>query len=166
MADMFLAGYSGESAAELIAMADRYRIDSLVLAFEEALGAKEFEHGSNRLTETERTILAIEGLEREVNNGGYWQFFVNSSNEYAESIVQALERIGCTKTAQITARALDSLGTSELSSDAIARAIARDDPRRDAILEECDTAYFRGTDAIADRLFDYIRAHQSEVRLP
>ncbi len=41
-------------------------------------------------------------LDREVNHGGYGQFFVNSSREYAPIIVEAPRHIGCPKTAVIT----------------------------------------------------------------
>jgi hypothetical protein len=41
-----------------------------------------------------------------------------------------------------------------------------DDPDRDALLEVCDDAYFGGNEPIADRLFDYIRDHSAEIRLP
>ena len=41
MADAkWLAQYSGQSVAELLALANEYRIDSIVLAFEQALGQK------------------------------------------------------------------------------------------------------------------------------
>src|SRR5919198_1459435 len=105
----FLQGYSGQTTAQLLAMAPQYRVDSLVLAFEQALDAKEAAAGGLAFTQAERTILAVEALEREVNNGGYSQFFVNSSKEYAAEVVSALERIHCAKTASITARALQAL---------------------------------------------------------
>lgn len=64
----FLAGYSGQTTDELIALASNYRIDSIVLAFEQALDQRSL---ARELTVEESWILAIEALEREVNNGGY-----------------------------------------------------------------------------------------------
>jgi hypothetical protein len=84
----------------------------LVVAFEQAFDQRAARVGENALTEEERIILAIEALEREVNNGGYSQFFLNSSREYAPVMVRALERIGCLKTAKITQKALDALQSS------------------------------------------------------
>src|SRR6266849_547049 len=102
----WLDGYNGESVDDLIALEGKYRTDSLVLAFEEALDKKAARLGDAKLSDEERVILAIEALEREVNNGGYDQFFVNSSREYAPIIVNALRRIGCPKVAEITQKAL------------------------------------------------------------
>ena len=67
----WLDGYSGETIDELIALAGSHRIDSIVLAIEEALLRREL----GELNEAETTVLAIEALEREVNNGGYHRFF-------------------------------------------------------------------------------------------
>jgi hypothetical protein len=38
--------------------------------------------------------MAVESLEREVNNGGYDQFFVNAA-EYTPVIADSLSAIGC-----------------------------------------------------------------------
>src|SRR6266567_5973029 len=98
--------YAGESAEALLALAATHRVDSLAVAFETALGQKAFKLGDHSLSVPERDVLAIEALEREVNNGGYGQFFTNSSNEYAGAVLEALQRVGCTQTVTITERAL------------------------------------------------------------
>lgn len=72
--------YAGQTTDELLALAGEYRIDSLVCAFDEALGRKELAFGMDGLTPEERVVLAAEALEREVNNGGFDQLFVNVSN--------------------------------------------------------------------------------------
>ncbi len=79
----FLQKYEGQTINEIIALRGRYRDDSLVLAIESALIKREgwFDLDSERiervilsLTEAERVVMAIEAMEREVNNGGYGQF--------------------------------------------------------------------------------------------
>src|SRR2546421_9028027 len=102
----WLDRYNGESFDELVALEGSYRIDSLVLAFEEAMDQKAARVGENKLTGEERVILAVEALERELNNGGYGQFFLNTP-AYAPIIVDALRRIGCPKVAEITDRAVN-----------------------------------------------------------
>jgi hypothetical protein len=47
-----------------------------------------------KLSEEERNIIYIEELEREVNNGGFSQFFFNSSGDYTEELIQALKAVG------------------------------------------------------------------------
>src|SRR5215472_14129753 len=116
MADLkWLDGYSGQTIDQLVALEGEYRIDSLVTAFHEALDQKAARDGEESLSGEERVVLAIEALEREVNNGGFRQFFENSSQEYAPMIVQALERIGCARTAAITQEAIDALHLPELT---------------------------------------------------
>ena len=61
------------------------------------------DYGQNvdSLNEYERTIFVTQELENEVNNGGFFQFFDNSSGQFASEIVQAFINIGAEKTAEI-----------------------------------------------------------------
>src|SRR5260370_6308697 len=47
----------------------------------------------------------IEGLEDEVNNGGFDQFFYNSAGDHTEETIKALQTIGAYKVAEIVKRA-------------------------------------------------------------
>jgi hypothetical protein len=158
--------YAGESADELLALSTTHRLDSLAVAFEMAIGQKAFKLGDDSLSEPERDVLAIEGLESQVNNGGYGQFFTNSSNEFAGVIVAALERIGCPETAAITARAIAALppGTG-LSVESLDREMRRTDDARDAKLEACNEAYFGMREDIATALIRYLQDHRGELQL-
>jgi len=106
--DIFLDEYAGQSVDELINLQETHRIDSLVLAFESALDCKK--DSGKDMSEVEMIILAVEALEREVNNGGFSQFFYNSSVEYTPIIVDSLEAIGCTEIADLIKKAIDLLG--------------------------------------------------------
>ncbi|MFO0972931.1 MAG: DUF4375 domain-containing protein [Phycisphaerae bacterium] len=161
----FLEGYSGETVAELLALEHTHRIDSLLLAFEAALDQKAAREGAESLTTEEVTVLAIEGLEREVNNGGYHQFFVNSSVQYAPAIVTALRRIGCPKVAAITEDAIAALRLPLLSVAEIEAVICDDDESRDEVLGACDRQFLEYPEPIADRLFAFIKANRSTIRL-
>jgi hypothetical protein len=156
--------YSGESAGQLLSLEGKYRTDSLVLAFEQAINQKAEREGMPSLTDEERIVLAVEALEREVNNGGYDQFFVNSSREFAPTVVGALQRIGCKKTATITQRAIKGLGTSDLTAEAIDAAMAGDDEQRLAKLNRCDHSYYKSAEPIAERLFAFIKANIAGIR--
>jgi hypothetical protein len=65
-----------------------------------------------------------------VNNGGYHQFFANSSGKFAATAVSALQRIVCKKTAHITQRAIKTLGISDVTAEAIDNAIAAEEQKR------------------------------------
>lgn len=158
----------GETSADLFALTDTHRVDSLVVAFETALMKKRARVGLEALSEPERDVLAIEALERQVNNGGYNQFFSSDwYNEFAGPVVDALRRIGCVRTADICARALRALpvGTA-LDSASLTAAMEDEDPARDALLEECNRAYFESSENIADALFDYLKQHRASMQLP
>ena len=138
MTSPFLPSYGGQSTEDLLALEGKYRIDSLVLAFEQAIQAKP------KPSREEAHVLAIEALEREVNNGGYSQFFTNSSNEFAPTIEGALRAIGCPKTADITHDAIAAFGT-------------------DGDLSVCDARYFANDEPIADRLFAWIKSNRAKI---
>ena len=143
MSSDFLASYGGQTTDQLIELDQRYRIDSIVLAFEQGIQqAAE----KRPLTQEESYVLAVEALEREVNNGGYRQFFSNSSSEWADTIVAALRAIGCPKTADISAQAVAN----------------REDEK---VLGECDERYYANDEPIADRLFDWIRRNRAQIQL-
>lgn len=159
----WLNGYSDQSVEQLLSLEGEYRTDSLVLAFEEAINRKAQRDGMQSLSEEERVVLAVEALEREVNNGGYDQFFVNSSREFVPTVVSALQRIGCKKTASITQKAIKALGTADLKSEAIDAVMARDDEQRLAKLNRCDDSYYKSAEPIAERLFAFIEANKASI---
>lgn len=162
-ADKWLDGYGGQTTEELLALEGEYRADSLVLAFERAIHEKA---ESFRVSREERYVLAVEALEREVNNGGYKQFFLNSSHEFVDVIEEALLAIGCVQTAVITRKAIAALGiTGELTGDKAEQVVLADDePVHDA-LEACDARYSDNDEAIADRLFEWIKANRKAVQV-
>jgi len=158
--------YAGESADELFALATTHRADSLVVAFETALGQKAASLGISALSQAEADVLAIEALEREVNNGGYRQFFLNSSNEFATMVVEALRRIGCPSTASITQRALAAIPQrAGLTPELLSRAMEQDDRGRDERLEECDRAYIDAGEDIATALLRYLVRQRDSIKL-
>lgn len=161
----WLDGYSGQSVDQLLSLEGKYRIDSLVLAFEQAIGQKVARVGERGLSNEERIVLAVEGLEREVNNGGYAQFFTNSSREYASIIVNSLQRIGCRKAANITEKAIKALDISDLTVEAIETVMAKNDKQREAKLNQCDDEYYKNEEPIADQLFEFIKANKAHIRL-
>lgn len=168
MSDKFLDRYSGQSVDELLALSKEYRIDSIVLAFEQALLQGPGELVLAEYHEAELAILAVESLEREVNNGGYHQFFLNTP-EYAEHIVGALRRIDCPETAKLTQKAIDLLRLPGPPTTSNVTEVLQADAERklvDILDRECDDPYYAGTEPIADRLLAYIAANRKHIRIP
>ena len=103
-------------------------------------------------------------LDREVNNGGYHQFFLNSSRRFAAVILDYLGRIGCTATAAIARRAIAALQLPELFAQAVSAIIRTENPERDEILDACDREFYKLRE-ITPHLFGYIETHQDRIRL-
>jgi len=79
---------------------------------------KEERKGLASFTRGERFVYAIEGMVREVNNGGWNQFFRNSSGALAFDLAPALEAVGSKKNLSIAQRALNIFGKpASLSED-------------------------------------------------
>jgi hypothetical protein len=164
----WLDAYNGETTEALLALEGRYRTDSLVVVFERDVGQKAHREGDAALSPEETYILAIEALEREVNNGGYSQFFTNSSKEFAPRVAEALDAIGCPRFAAVTRDAVAALGiTGPVTEAAVDAAVDSADDRRLEALSACDDAYYAIADeSIEDRLLAFIKDHRSAIRLP
>ena len=162
----WLDEYSGQTTEELIALEGKYRTDSIIVVFEQALSQKAERVGQEGLTEEERVVLAIEALECEVNNGGYGQFFMNSSNEYVPVVVHALNRIGCAETAKLTQQAIDILRIDGPPTvEKIDRVMDNFDERREKRLGELDDRYYETAGDLADPLFEFIKSNRDKISL-
>jgi hypothetical protein len=164
----WLDGYHGQSTAQLIELAETHRMDSVALAFEAAIARKAERNGIEALTEPERVVLAVEAIEREVNNGGFDQLFFNSSKEHAVAFVSSLEAIGRPDVADLARQAIAALrlGKRPLTVEGIDPALHRDSDARDAVFEALDTEYYETAGDLAPALIAYIKANVTEVVLP
>lgn len=139
--------YKGQTTQELLACKDTHDILSLVFAFEWGIQHKSKQATEKGLTDEERLVLAVLALDREVNNGGYHQFFSNSSRRFVPTIVGSLLRIGCTAAASITQRAIDAPEVG-----------------RDAELDDCNREYYK-LNGVHEALFKFIVEHRDRIQL-
>lgn len=116
----------------------------------------------SHLTEVQRNFHHIQNLEREVNNGGFWQYFYNSSAQGAAEIVSALNAIGAAKTAVLVQSAIDLFPEGFVPVD--------DQARRDLIDQmpqhcmqrwsELDQQFFIYEDDLTSLCLEYIRRNK------
>jgi hypothetical protein len=181
MEESIWVDYSGQSTKELITLETKNcRIDSLVCAFERGLNIKyqlnkydpnvDTDHYL-KLSSEEYTILAIRALDREVNNGGYHQFFTNSSARYVPVIVSLLYEIGCPITAKITQDAINCLNISQSPTEAeveiaIYTEIESEEERISKALDNCNDRFYKETEDIFYKLFEYIKLNSEKIILP
>jgi hypothetical protein len=122
--------------------------------------------GREALSAEEFVILAVEALEREVNNDGYDGFFVNSSKEFAPVVVDSLNRIGCKEAADLTNRAISSLGIKgPLTTESIDRAMSEENEERKKILQACDDRYYQTAGDLANPLLEFIKANSEKIKI-
>ena len=96
------------------------------------------------LSDAERIFYITQILEMEVNNGGFSQFFYNSSGDFSNELVNAFTAIGANKTAAICQKAINAFGR-DIPVDRDEREEMLDElesDELDAILNECDDAFF------------------------
>ncbi|WP_422657621.1 DMP19 family protein [Paenibacillus sp. EC2-1] len=78
----------------------------LLLAVGDEIHKKYYATGFNGLTKSEKVIFCMLGLEREVNNGGFDQFFLNSSGEYKYETLDSLRKIDASYTVSLLEEAI------------------------------------------------------------
>lgn len=112
----------------------------------------------------QKVFSAIWAAESEIDNGGFSQYFYNSSAESAGFVAQAFEAIGARKTADICRRALAAAFRDGLPDSAEGIRIAAADFPDDLIarLEPLDQEFFSYPDNLTELLFDYVAQHPDE----
>jgi Domain of unknown function (DUF4375) len=129
------------------------------LCLEQAIDLRQSRTPDVATTPEEHALLAIMALRREVNNGGFHQFFYNSSREYALTVVPALESIGCETTATLTQRAIDALDLHPPTLKNIADSILEPNPERDQALDALDKQFYKIVE-IEPKLFAFVESRQ------
>jgi hypothetical protein len=123
--------------------------------------------GFDSLSYAEKCMHHVYWLETEVNNGGFDQYFFNSSGDYAIDTPAMLEEIGAHHTAQIVKEAIsifpggapsrdreERLKMYELISDEISRR-----------LNELDSKFYEYKDPLEDLQVSYMKMKQDEINI-
>jgi len=112
----------------------------------------------------QKVFSSIWALEAEVNNGGFSQYFLNSSCETASFVSEALATLGAPKTANICRRAIAAAfpaGLPENPEDISSAAADFPDEVMEA-LEPLDNEFFEYPHNLTDLLFTYVSKHPEE----
>jgi hypothetical protein len=125
------------------------------------LAAKERSTGFESMTSAEQVFHAVWWFEAELNNGGFDQYFFNSTGNHAVRTVSALDRIGATTCANIVRRACALFPDATPSSDWNTRqeqlfAITDDD---EEAFESLTTEFYEYPDDIGGLLAKYWETH-------
>ena len=112
----------------------------------------------------QKVFSSIWAVESEVNNGGFSQYFSNSSCETAPFIVEALETIAAPKTADICRRAIAAAFPTGLppDSEAISSAASEFSDEQEDELSALDDEFFQYPHNLTELLFAYVSTHPEE----
>lgn len=123
--------------------------NDFVVALVEHLNKKtQYGEDMSVLSEEERIFYIAQMLEMEVNNGGFSQFFYNSSGNFSNEVVSAFHAIGANTTAAICKKALSAfdceIPVDRDEREKMLNELANDEI--DGIFEECDNAFYDNND--------------------
>lgn len=105
------------------------------------------------------TAVLIHALEAEVNNGGFDQFFLNSSGRFALQTVEALHAIGADHTSEILEEAIAIAYPDGYPENAADHEDTTDaDDALDA-LGELDERFLEYEDPLTDLVNEYLARH-------
>lgn len=112
----------------------------------------------------QKVFSAVWAVESEVNNGGFAQYFQNSSVETAWFVVDALNRIGAPQTAAICQRAIAAAFPDGIPEDpeAAASAVSQMPPTTADELDRLDAEFMAYPHSLTDLLFAFVVAHPEE----
>jgi hypothetical protein len=125
---------------------------------------KECNYGDElgKLTEPQKLFYLNQNLEREVNNGGFNQYFLNSSGNYAHETILSLAAIGATKTAKILGRAIDQFPGKNVPNDRNERNVILEQIEDEAnkVWNELDKEFFEYEDDLNTLNIEYVKVNK------
>lgn len=123
-------------------------------------------HDFQHLTPPEKVFKVIWELESEVNNGGFEQYFWNSSGDTAFAVVEALQEVGAPNAAGIVTRALAVFPKGMPRRDWEARKAQVEDLSEESktLLDRLDQEFFGYPDDLPELLYRYVQRNARSIR--
>lgn len=112
--------------------------------------------GLESLSKAEKVLLAVLELEQEVNNGGFHQYYYNSTGDFALSTPAAFDSIGAHNVAQIVLEANAFFGKSGPPTKTEDRRTRLEELGDELFFEKKDEVFLSYPDDIAALLSDFL----------
>jgi hypothetical protein len=130
------------------------KIQLLFLIFVFSSCAQKNSSESGKVTEVEKTIpkADIDELEMEVNNGGFNQYFINSSGQNCYETLKALKKNGKLKTAKLLEKAIILINPNKISEKEFIEKLRKNEVEElysekiSAELEKLDAEFYKYLD--------------------
>ncbi len=125
-----------------------------------------FDKKPKTLTDQEKVIVLIEEFEREINNGGFSQFYFNTSGNYYNDIVNALEKVKSIKFLDLLKRSSTPFPDYIIPIGKDERQIILETIEEEAeeLWENLEQEFYKYEENIYDLLIDYIRENIDHFR--
>lgn len=123
-------------------------------------------YGDNmdKLTEPQKQFYYNQCLERQINNGGFNQYFANSSGGFAHQTVQSLILIGAIATAQILQKAIDQFPDNKVPQDRNKRIelVEQMEVTSNDVWEELEEKFFEYEDNLNMLNLSFVKQYKSD----
>jgi len=118
----------------------------------------------DKLTEQQKNFYFNQNLEREINNGGFNQFFFNSSGDFAHETVNSLTVVGANKTAEILKQAISQFPDHKVPSDRNDRQeiLNQIEDAANDIWENLEQKFFKYEDDLNDLNLEYVSKNRDK----
>ena len=107
------------------------------------------------LNDYEKTFIYIDIFENHTTNGGFEEFFWNSSGQYSHEILEAYEAIGATKTATLIYNAFTAFGEIPIPKDNAFRKKILTDLKSEA-WDVLDQAFYKSKEDIVPLILNFV----------
>jgi hypothetical protein len=116
------------------------------------------------LTEAQKHFYFNQNLEREINNGGFNQYFTNSSGDFAHETIKSLRVIGANHTADILQSAIDQFPDKNVPRDRDERTeiVGQIEETANEKWEELDQKFLEYKDDLNSLNIEYVKKHRTE----
>jgi hypothetical protein len=171
LADLgWMDGYHGQSVDDILSFAATENAYRVLATLAESI-EQNWKQTPGSRTGVENDIVAVMALLREVGNGGFDQFFRNSSRRWTFFVKSSLIRIGRPDAARITGEAVLALGEIAGSRfvtgfgtafDELDKRMREPNSRRDETFEECDQMFYQLT-GLPESLLAYAQLHADGI---
>jgi Domain of unknown function (DUF4375) len=137
-----------------------------IIAIEDVISA-EWETGDSMhgLTAAQKNFHYIQQLEREINNGGFGQYFYNSTGDYAHETLVALQTIGADHTAGMLQKAINEFPEQTVPKERQKRQeiLGRIEEKAEPVWIKLDDEFYSpGSDNLETLCIAYIRKNKKD----
>jgi len=156
---------SGDKKIDLEKLLSSDDINGSIIELDNFIGEHCF-YGADldKLTEEQKLFYYNQCLEREINNGGFNQYFFNSSGDFAHKTVQSLKTIGANKTADILQKAIDQFPNSNVPEDRTERQeiLEQIQETADVVWEDLSQKFFSYEDDLNTLNIEFVRKNKDK----